>query len=328
MSNDLDRLLDAEQERLAHLPTDRLPVLTGAVQTRLSWARTVAGFDALPAVYHDTLRQILAGRPLPYAVLTPTYAGFMRREKERLVFNLDEQLYLIERDGSRLLPTIYRWSDLNYVEMGVILLKAWLRLSGLANSGALTSTTLKFNAVTDRLFWPLLEPLRAAVDPVPNIDRQAELQKFDYLTTLNFKFRNYARRSVRTDARAIDSLLQAEMRRPMVKLWGRAWTRLVSTAHLLVLTDAELILIRDDDDSPAWQAGVRYGGVWTYIPLTKITQLTLRSPADQPLALTIELPHGDCIQTLFAREQQPAVERFVHQVLEWAPEAAWQHMDR
>ena len=324
MSEELERLLDAEQDRIAHLPSAEVPVLTGAMQSRLSWARTINSFDALPAVYHTYLRQVLAGRPLPYAVLTPTYAGFMRREKERLVFNLDEQLYLVERDSDRLTPVIFRWADLNYAEIGSILLKAWLRVSGLSNRGALTSITVKYNAVTDRLFHPLLEPLRAAIDPAPQIDRAAELQKFDYLATLSFKFCNFARRSLRTDARAIDSLLQAEQRRTVISLFGRAFTRLVSTAHLLLLTDSELILIREDEDSPVWRSGVRYGGVWLYLPLTKLKQLRLTGQSDEPLTLTIELPHGDQVQTLFARDQQPAVERFVRQVIEWAPEATLQ----
>lgn len=321
MSSDFERLLDAEQERLAHLPTDRLPVLPGAVQTRLSWARAVDGFESLPSVYQAYMTALLNGRPWPYAVLTPTYAGFMRREKERLVFSLADQLYIVERDGGRLNSASYALADLNSVEVGSILLKAWLRLSGVSNTGDLTVTTLKFNAVTDRLFAPFLQLIRAVVDPAPEIDREAELSKFDYLMMPNYKFMNFARRSVQPGVHVIASLLQPEMRQPLITLWGRSLSRLTATAHLCVLTSAELIVIRDDEDAPAWQNGIRYGGVWTYIPLAKIKSLSLQRRRADVLAVQIDLPHGESVESLFAVSQQREVEQFLHQVLEWSPEA-------
>ncbi len=321
MSDNLERLLDAEQDRLAHLPTDRLPVLTGAVQTRLSWARTVGSFEALPGVYQPYMTTLLNGRPWPYAVLTPTYAGFMRREKERLIFGLADQLYLVERDGVRLNPVSYRLTDLNYVEVGSILLKAWLRLSGVSSSGDLTSITLKYNSVTDRLFTPFLQQIRTVVDPAPEIDREAELSKFDYLMEPNFKFMNFARRSVQPGVHVIATLLQPEIRQPVITLWGRTLSRLTATAHLCLLTSTELIVIRDDEDSPAWQSGIRYGGVWTYIPLAKIMSLAVQRQRADVLALQIELPHGESVESLFAVSQQREVEQFLHQVLEWSPDA-------
>lgn len=322
MSNNLERLLDAERDRLAHLPTDQLPVLTGAMQTRLSWARTVDRFDALPAVYQAYMTALLQGRPWPYAVLTPTYAGFMRREKEQLIFSLDDQLYIVERDTGRLNPIAYPLADVNYFEAGSILLKSWIRVSGVSDTGRLASTTLKFNAVTERLFAPFVEQFRVVIDPAPEVDRGSELNKFDYLMQPNFKFMNYARRSVLPGVHVIDTLLQPEMRQPLVTLFGRTFSRLTATAHLDLLTSTELIVIRDDEDAPAWQSGIRHGGVWTYIPLARIARLNLTEPGAGPLALTIELPHDDRVQLLFARDQHNAVERFLHQVIEWAPEAA------
>ncbi len=328
MFNDIDRTLQAEQDRVSHLPSDKLPVMTAAAQTRLSWARTVDDFQSLPSIYHDYLTALLSGRSLPYAVLTPTFAGFMRREKEKLVFSLDDRLYVIERDGSQLKLTLYPLADLNYVEVGSILLKAWIRVSGRSSNGVLTSTVLKFNAVTDRLFAPFVQQIRAAVDPSAEVERAVELQKLDYLTTLNFKFRNFAYRSLQPGEGVIDSLLQPEMRRPVVTLFGRSLTRLVATTHLCILTDVELIIIRDDEDSPVWQSGTRHGGVWTFIPLDKIKALLLANERPDVFTLTIELPHDDRLESVFAPAQQREVERFLNQLLEWAPDATIKHEGR
>ncbi len=321
MPNDFERLMDAEQERISHLPLNQLPVLGGAAQTRLSWARTVEDFDALPPIYHVYMTALLGGRSLPYAVLTPTFAGYVRQEKEKLVFSLDDQLYIVERDGSQLRPTIFALANLNYVEIGSVLLKAWIRLSGLASGGALTSLTLKFNSVTERLFAPFLRQIRAGSAQSEEVDVQAELQKFDYLTTLYFKYRSFARSSVQPGERVVDSLLQPEMRQPLVTLFGRSLSRLVATAHLCILTDAELIIIRDDEDSPAWKKGMRQGGVWTYLPLSKISSVSLASKNASVLMLTIELPHGDRVESLFAVAQRRQVDQFLNQLVEWIPDA-------
>ncbi len=325
MRNDLDHLLEAEQERISHLPSDQLPVLTAAAQTRLSWARTVDDLEALPQIYHELMAALLGtGRPFPYAVLTPTFAGFVRREKEKLIFSLDDQLFIVERDGSRLNVTRYALADLNYVEVGAILLKAWIRLSGVSSDGVLASATLKFNAVTDRLFTPFLQQIRTVIDPSPVVDREAELSKFDYLMVPSFKFKNFARRSVQPGVRVIDSLLQPEMRQPVLTLFGRTLSRLAATAHLCILTDTELIIIRDDEGSPVWQPGVRHGGVWMYLPLDKITTVSLTVRNAQVLALTIGLPHGDRVESLFDAGRRHEVDRFLNQLLEWAPYATLQ----
>jgi hypothetical protein len=248
----------------------------------------------------------------------------MRREKEKLVFCLADQLYIVERDGNRLAPTCYPLADLNYVEMGSILLRAWLSVNGLSSEGMLTSTTLKFNAVTERLFAPFLRQIRRAPSSqTAEVDRDAELQKFDYLTTVDFKFRNFAYRSVRPGERVIHSLLQPEMRTPILTFLGRTLSRLVATAHLCVLTDAELIIIRDDEDSPVWQGGTRYGGVWQYLPLDKITTIAVMSRSPDVLTVTLELPHSERVESLFEAARWCEVERFLHQVIEWAPQAAF-----
>ncbi len=321
MSKDLEHLLDAEQDQLAHLPNAQLPVLTGAMQTRLSWARVVDSFESLPGVYQVYMKTLLNGQPWPYAVLTPTFAGFMRREKEKLVFSLADQLHIVERDGTRLTLISYALADLNYVEVGSILLKAWIRLSGVSSTGGLTSTTLKFNSVTDRLFTPFLQQIRAVIDPAPEVDRAAELSKLDYLMLPNFKFMNYARRSVQPGVHIIATLLQPEMHQPLITLLGRTLSRSLDTAHLCLLTSTELIVIRDDESSPAWRNGIRHGGVWVYIPLDRIVSLSLRPWKTDVLALQIDLPHGDSVESLFAASQQREVEQFLNQVLEWSPDA-------
>ena len=51
--------------------------------------------------------------------------------------------------------------------------------------------------------------------------------------------------------------------------------RKVDLAHLVILTDSELIVIRDDPSSPASCDDTHYGGVWDYLPLSRVCEASL-----------------------------------------------------
>ena len=72
------------------------PALSAAEQTRQSSARPVRSIDQIPLAYHPFF-EALPADAFPYAVLTPTYSGFMRRKTQRLVCCLDNRLIILEK---------------------------------------------------------------------------------------------------------------------------------------------------------------------------------------------------------------------------------------
>jgi len=299
------------------------PILSAAEQTRQSWARPVRSIDELPLAYHPFF-EALPADAFPYAVLTPTFTGFMRRETERLVCCIDDRLVILEKTSGAPKCTTFPLAHLNYVEVGAVLLKAWIKFSGFANESALTTVTLRFNAVTDRLFIPFLDRIRGAGTAPIDDRRDIELSQLGDAALLSFKFRNYARHSILPGAQVITALGQPELRRTVVRIGRWSFRHTIVMAHVLILTDRELIIIRDDPDSPAAVDNTRYGGVWDYIPLSKIGQIVLAHHDVDRLALKLTLPHGDQIESLFGVDQCGAVERFLSQLIEWAPEATLQ----
>jgi hypothetical protein len=288
--------------------------MTGYAQTRLSWARQVESYDELPATYHDRLKALLRDRPLPHAVLTSTFPGYLHRENEKLVFSLDRQLYVWERIKNDLNCACYALEDIQTLEVGTVLLYAWLGIRGIASDGALTTSLLKFNGVNDWLFAPFIQEIRGIAGDWVEADRELEIQKLDNRVQPNFKFRNYARRSLMPGEKTIDALWQPEIRHKLLTLVGRSFFRTIAMTHLLILTDQELIVIREDKDSPRWRDESRYGGVWTYIPLDKITSISLTAKEPNLLILSIHLPENDRLESLFVAAQQPAVDRFMGQL--------------
>ena len=81
-------------------------------------------------------------------------------------------------------------------------------------------------------------------------------------------------------------------------------------ARLLVLTDQELILIRDDPRSKETR-GVRYGGVWEYIPLQEMTSLSVNESGQEWLKLNIELASLGRVSFDFDRSRKPDLDRLI-----------------
>jgi hypothetical protein len=258
-------------------------------------------------------------------VLTPTFAGFMRRETEKLVCCLDDRLIILEKTSGEPKCTAFPLSALNYVEVGGVLLKAWIKFQGRANDATtLTTITLRYNAVGDWLFTPFVDRIRGTAASPIEFPRELELSKLDAFDLPSYKFRNYARHSILPGDRVIAAIGQPEVRRPVIRL-GR-WTvqRTMIMAHVLILTDRELIIIHDDPDSPPAFDDTRYGGVWAYIPLDKIERIAWRDKTAEVLAVTLDLPLADRIESLFPVGRRAEVEQFLRLVSEWAPEAVLQ----
>ncbi len=296
-------------------------VMTASDQTRLSWARPIRSLDEVPAVYQPFFRTLPAGTPFPYSVLTPTFAGFMRRETERLICFLDDQLYILEKSPSELKCTCLPLSTVNYVETGAVLLKAWFKVQGLSEQGILTTIILRFNAVTDRLFKPFVEQIRGLTSAPISSGLDEEDPLLDSADLLTYKFRNYARSSLARSLQLIAVAAQREIRHPVLRLGRWSYQRTDATTHIYLVTDRELIVISDDPESPAWQDDTRYGGVWDYVPLNKIERLALVAKNAYVLTLLVGLTHGGEIECPFAPERRAEAERLLHCLLEWAPEA-------
>jgi hypothetical protein len=302
-------------QRLMHAAKEQLSLMGAAEQTRLSWAKSVRTLDDIPAAYHAYLNDHLPGPAacLP-AVLTPTFRGFLRGENEKLVFIHDERLYILEQTPAGLLPAVFPVADINSIEVGAILLKAWLRVSGVID-GELKSATLKYNTVTQFLFDPLVARMRDALSDSPGTgNRSLEREKFAPLQEQYFKFMSYAQRSLMPGARVVVYTLQPEMRIPRLSVLGRSVAmRTIDTTHLCILTDSELIVIRDDPNSIQGCDDTRYGGIWDYLPLSRVRQATLQESDTGP-ALVLHLPGDDRFEVRFSSDSREQVERFYAQV--------------
>ena len=155
-----------------------------------------------------------------------------------------------------------------------VLLHAWITIHGEAVNGGAESTTVRFNSVTDHIMLPFVERLRPTPTAGAATDLEAERARFNDLGRTHFKFMSYGQGAIRPGARVDTILLQPQIRRELIGLLGFSLSRLIGPAHLTILTDSELILIRDDE-SQRWSRRAPHGAIWTYIPRARILDVSV-----------------------------------------------------
>jgi hypothetical protein len=217
-------------------------------------------------------------------------------------------IQILERTGNQVKLKSYPYQNIRMVEVGNILLSSWIIIRGVTSEGVASSTTIEYNAASERYLAVFLNKMRPVPLGTDDASFMAEKTKFDYLSELNFKFMNYGRNSLVRGEKVIQTILQPEIREPAWRLLGWTFYRIVSPAHLTILTDQELILIRDDERGKEIR-GVRYGGVWQYIPLRSIISVSLARPSNDLLALVITLSPDETLQKIFAVSSKPELEQ-------------------
>lgn len=295
-----------------HLPAAiaEFPLMTAGEQTKLSWARRIETLDDVPAGFRSTVTALVAETGnLPYLILTPSYAAFIVHTTEKLVCALDDEVRIYELNGGEVRQTAFCYADVSAVEVGCVLLKSWLTITGKNTCGVETRITIKFNTVTDYLFLPIIAGLRRAGIAADPRQLEAEQAKFNYLAHDFYKFMNVAKKSILPGEEVIGAVMQAELRTPLVTLFGHAYTRLKAPAHILVRTDRELI-VAVEEKQEAWSGSQKYGSIRTYIPLAKIAAVDLVLGAPY-MRLSIHLVGGEQIDLEFAAEQEPDLRRLV-----------------
>lgn len=284
-------------------------VLTGARQTMTAWSRVIEVREDIPTFYKRSFDEhVGGGQPFPHVVLTPALDKFRRRTTEKLVVDTDEAIHIFERDRNQLHVRCYPYRDICAVEVGSVLLESWLTVHGKTSEGEAGSATIELNTTSLYHFDGVLKKLRPSFRSVDSAQAAVEKDKFDCLSAVNFKFMNYGRQSLVPGETVLQFLLQPEIRQPVLTVFGRTFYKTLAPAHLTILTDQELILIRSDERGRTSRAD-RYGGIWQFIPLRSLVSVAISKPADGRLTLSIHYQPGHTVERLFDISNKPQLEQ-------------------
>ncbi len=296
---------------------DQLSALTGAKQTMLSWAKVIGSYAEIPEIFKKSCKAVLEDRhPFPHVVLVPSIGETRNMPAENLICEIDDIFHVWERVGSQVDSIAYPLKTISMFEEGRILLYSWFSVRGLTSDGVPSSSIVTFSSATARHVAPFINRMRPKPTDVGKADWQTELAKFDYLSSSNFKFMNYARESMMPGEKVICSILQPEIRKLIFTLFGHSFYRTGILAHLALLTDKEVIFIRDDENSTETK-GKRYGGVWQYVPLRNIMASKLTESGDDLVTLSLALAlGGQQLDKVFEASNKFALQNFQKELLQ------------
>jgi hypothetical protein len=283
-------------KRISASPRAWQPRLNAFEQTRASWARPIASYEQVPPAYRSFLAPYQAqGREFPRTVLTPSYEGFIHRTTEKLLCDLGEAVAVLEKSGETCQATCYPMAGISCLEIRTVLLDSHLKISGLNDLGVHTTSTLRFNTVTDHLLRPLAASMRRGAAGFNETGHCTGAGQFDNWVHLSYKFMNFARHSLLPGENVVQAILQLEIKAPVVSLLGRTFYRTLAPTHAVILTDCELILISEEQR----HTSDHYGGIWDFLPLKKIEKLSVSEKEGGRLSLSVELPDQERLECIF-----------------------------
>ncbi len=283
--------------------------LSPAEQTRLSWATRIASYQEIPVDYQwffdlHKFSQI----KFPFTVITPSFEGFLHRYQEKMVCLFREKLYIVDKTSKSSL--LFKLQDISLMEFRKVLLDSSFILAGVEFSGKSARVDLHFNTVTEGLFWEIMRRIRQSFFH----ERDAtEKPNFDELRQESFKFASYSRNCLIPGEKVKDLVWQPELKAnrlpnllpKLIKEW---FERIVFPNHLLMITDQELILIRDDEHENRKE---KYGAIWQVIPLSKIRSVDQTDQENGLLKLILHLSDGTQIDTLFLPQMKERIEKAI-----------------
>lgn len=286
------------------------PTLNTAEIRKLSWAKHIKSYDAVPDIYKFFFEPFRKeGRAFPYTILTPTFEGLLQaRTTEKLVCDLDSDIYVLERVADAVKVYGFPVDAISCVEVRIVLLDSQITICGTTKDGLSTSITIKFNTATEDLFTPILEKIRRAAIGSATREWVPETGKLEDLGKLDYKFMNYARHSLLGGEKIIQMILQPKIQATMLTILGKTFYKTISRAHLSILTDRELIIIREEDNP---RVIGEYGKISDYIRLKKTVNLSLGGESDELSKLSIQLPEGVRIERLYQASARQEINQLI-----------------
>jgi hypothetical protein len=146
---------------------------------------------------------------------------------------------------------------------------------------------------------PFMDLLRPSVRGSSATAGDQEPTMLRSLSWHSLKFYNLARSVLRDGDRLLDVLFQPAIRGRVRGLPFPFLGREIAPAHLVVLTESELIIATDIEGKGSRDD--RYGHVRTHLPLAHVVDAGASTRLDGLVSASIGLPAGDAIEVVFER---------------------------
>ncbi|HTT70968.1 MAG TPA: hypothetical protein VMG32_07060 [Anaeromyxobacteraceae bacterium] len=277
-------------------------------ETLAGWARRLQEESEIPKVFAGPFSQVgLKPSPFPLVIFCPPFRFDRFAIAPRLLVAAGERVVCLEELPEGVRSSELSLSEVHAAEWGTELLSSWLRLEAHSRAGP-AAIRVDFNTASREVFHPVLEALRERRYRGLHTDPERELTKFDPLSRVDFKLMTLGRQCLVDGAVVLRFHLQNRVSTP-----GPLGETVVSVpASLAVLTQKELILIREGDERDTGY----YAGVFTFLDLAHLERLEVVPAADRPVVeLRAVLAGGALAASVYDREGEPGLRAFAGEVV-------------
>ena len=283
--------------------------MTGSAQTMLTWVKELQFKEEIPQHYLQSIQGIPFKDPFPYILLVPPLKNQRNKPAERLVILLDDVLYIYEKRGRKIIPDQIKLHPGIDIEMGNALLYSWITFRETKHGIQTHTITIPFNTATARYFDPIIQhikPISISPDENPNVSQSPH----NNLVPANFKYNAFVRECITNDTRIINSLWQPMLQKKILHIFGKTFYQNITLPHYFILTNRELIILWDDENSIE-NRGVRYGGIRRFIPYPLIFNMSAIKMEKPYCKFIIKLVSGEIIEQILIADLLEDIKQFI-----------------
>jgi hypothetical protein len=249
--------------------------------------RAISSYEEIPAGFLAAFPGEDAG--FPYTVLIPEggLSPFQKDTNPQMLCLYENRLVSLEAIQGEVQTSEYALKSITSVEHGRVLLNSWMSINS-----ASRNKTLNFSSSFEQVFSPIIKALRATADvqepDASAAKNQEEITKLGYLWKRNIKYFNYAKQSLAPGATIQASVYQEDIPLSKLNFFNKPVFSSYLSGHLAVLTDREMIFIKESEEIRAIH-DTSYGGVFSYIPVDKVKSVDFQMTDDKKVDCVVSI---------------------------------------
>ncbi len=277
--------------------------MSSALQSMRSWALLLKEKEQIPVYFQKDYAAQFGPADRPYMLFNPSQKLDKEEEggDEKLLCLAPDRIVIFSRND---LPFVCKIEDVIYCVHKELLLA--FSISIYTSS---SEVNFAYNSACSDLFMPVLASLR----PTP-LGPQAHIsdrEKLGVLIDTDLKFMNYGRQVLAGSGFLLDFLYEEAQTESTLFA-----SRTVQEAHLLLLTDSELIWIADEKKD--WAKEPVYGGIFNFVKRGKVVSSQIGQPnEDGIIPFTITLKGNKQWVIGYKSENLEALKRVEAAINEW-----------
>ena len=293
-----------------------LPAPTVNSQEPVDEAKVIGSFEDVPPVYQEFFWPLLSrDEAFPYTVLTPAYEVSGEKVGEKLLSAVGHTFYVLEAKEDGLTKICYPIDEIYSVEVIHRPADLYVKINGLTNLGLAAVSVFGCSRSSGYVFAPLFLRIRLRILSLNENAPSRHVERLDRWNEMDSQVIDMARHCLMPGETVIEAILQPEIR-PGLFSPERALGGTKCPTHICILTDKELVLIRED---PPQGRKDPCGSICNFIPLNKISSLTMTRENGHLLTVSIRLLNGEVFESLFDVSLEEEVNRFLESTHERMP---------